>query len=108
MTHRITPLTAVVIAMVALACGCSDDLVCPELVDTLPYISALVVQRAGGGDESTHVELVCTADPLPSGTVLWQPTHARELNRRSPMAIGLKPTPPSSLTRAANSSGGMS
>ena len=69
MTHRITPLTAVVIAMVALACGCSDDLVCPELVDTLPYISALVVQRAGGGDESTHVELVCTADPLPSGLV---------------------------------------
>ena len=63
--------------MVLLACGCSDDIVCPELVDTLPYVSALVVQSTGGGGESTHVEVVCTADPLPSLLIAF--VNRREL-----------------------------
>jgi len=65
MTHRISPLVAVATALVLLVVGCSDDLVCPEPEPT-PYISVFVVQNPGGGDESTHVELACTADPLPS------------------------------------------
>ena len=65
MTRRISPLVAVATALVLLVAGCSDDLVCPEPEPT-PYISAFVVQNPDGGDESTHVELVCTADPLPS------------------------------------------
>jgi hypothetical protein len=66
MTRRISSLVAVAAALVFLSTGCSDDLVCPELQEK-PYISALVVQRSDGGDESTHVEVVCTADPVPSG-----------------------------------------
>lgn len=71
MTRRITPLVAVATSMILLACGCSDDLVCPELADTVPYVSALVVQRTGGGDESTHAEVVCTADPLPTQLITF-------------------------------------
>ena len=65
MTLRISPLVAVATALVLLSAGCSDDLVCPEPEPT-PYISALVVQTSGG-DESTHAEVLCTADPLLSG-----------------------------------------
>jgi hypothetical protein len=65
MTRRIYPPIAVA-AIIFLIVGCSDDLVCPELRET-PYISALVVQRSDDGDESTRVEVVCTADPVPSG-----------------------------------------
>lgn len=63
--RRITPLVAVA-ALVLLSAGCSDDIICPELQET-PYISALVVQRSDGEGESTHVEVVCTADPVPAG-----------------------------------------
>ncbi len=66
MTRRISPLIAVAAVAVLLLTGCSDDLVCPELQQT-PYISAIVVQESAGGDESTHAELVCTADPVPTG-----------------------------------------
>ncbi|MCK4510777.1 hypothetical protein KAW64_03510 [bacterium] len=65
MTRRTCPPIAVA-AIVFLIVGCSDDLVCPELQET-PYISALIVQRSDNGDESTRVEVVCTADPVPSG-----------------------------------------
>ncbi|MCK4408909.1 MAG: hypothetical protein KAW67_02420, partial [Candidatus Eisenbacteria sp.] len=71
MTRRITPLVAAATAVVLLTCGCSDDLVCPEPAGTLPYISALVVERPDGGDESTHAEVVCTADPLPSQLITF-------------------------------------
>ena len=66
MTRRITTLVAVAITLVLLVIGCSDDLVCPEPAPT-PYFFGFVVQRLAGGDESTHAELVCTADPVPSG-----------------------------------------
>jgi hypothetical protein len=48
--------------------GCSDDLVCPEHVDTgpTPYISANVAQASTGDSGATHAEVVCTADTLPS------------------------------------------
>ncbi len=68
MTRRISPLVAVATALVLLSAGCSDDIICPEVgpADTVPYISAQVVQNSDGPDESTHAEVVCTADPLPS------------------------------------------
>ncbi len=68
MMRRITPLVAAATALVLLSAGCSDDIMCPEVepVDTTPYISAQVVQSSDGPDGSTHVEIVCTADPLPS------------------------------------------
>jgi len=66
MTRRISLSIAVAAVVVLLSTGCSDDLVCPELQQT-PYISAIVVQESDGGDESTHAELVCTADPVPTG-----------------------------------------
>lgn len=70
MTRRITPFVAAAVAIVLLVIGCSDDLVCPEPEPT-PYISAFVVQNPNGGDESTRVELVCTADPLPSSLAAY-------------------------------------
>ena len=68
MTRRAISFTAVAAAAVLLAGGCSDDLICPEVepADTTPYIRAFVAQRSGSGDESTHAEVACTADPLPS------------------------------------------
>ena len=62
--RRIIPLLAAAAAVILLACGCSDDLDCPELVGTLPYVSAFVVQWSAGEEGSTHAEVVCTADPL--------------------------------------------
>lgn len=70
MTCRITPFVAAPVAIVLFVVGCSDDLVCPEPEPT-PYISAFVVQNPDGGDESTRVELVCTADPLPSNLAAY-------------------------------------
>ncbi|MEA3409457.1 MAG: hypothetical protein U9Q95_03820, partial [Candidatus Eisenbacteria bacterium] len=64
MIRRISLLVAAAAPLALLVCGCSDDLVCPELQET-PYISALVVQGADGRGEWTHVEVVCTADPVP-------------------------------------------
>ncbi len=78
MMRRITPLVAVATTMILLACGCSDDLVCPELQDTLPYVSALVVQRSDGEEGTTHAEVTCTADPLPSLLIAF--INGRELH----------------------------
>jgi hypothetical protein len=78
MIRRITPLVAVAITTALLVCGCSDDLVCPELVGTQPYISAFVVQRSDGEGGSTHAEVVCTADPLPSELITF--INGRELH----------------------------
>ncbi len=69
MMRRITPLVAAAIATALLACGCSDDLVCPELVGTQPYISAFVVQRSDGEEGTTHAEVTCTADPFQLGLI---------------------------------------
>ena len=66
MMRRITLLVAVAATLVLLSSGCSDDLVCPEPVGTLPYVSAFVVQKSDGEEGSTHAEVVCTADPLVS------------------------------------------
>lgn len=76
--RRITPLVAAAIAMALLTCGCSDDLVCPELPGTLPYISALVVQGSSGEAGTTHAEVVCTADPLLSTLITF--INGRELH----------------------------
>jgi len=67
MTRRITPLVAVATTLVLLSAGCSDDITCPEVgpAKTLPYISALVVQRSDDGDASTRAEVDCTGDPVP-------------------------------------------
>lgn len=72
-----TPSLLVVAAL--LVGGCSDDLTCPELdpADVLPYISARVVQNADDRLGSTHAEVVCTADPLPSLLVAF--VNGREL-----------------------------
>jgi hypothetical protein len=78
MMRRITPLVAAAIATALLVCGCSDDLVCPELVGTQPYVSALVVQRLDGEGGSTHAEVICTADPLPSELITF--INGRELH----------------------------
>ncbi len=79
MTRRITPFVAVATALVLLSAGCSDDIICPEPgpADTAPYISAQVVQSSDGPDESTHAEVVCTADPLPSSLIAF--INGREL-----------------------------
>jgi len=79
MTRRITPLVAVATALVLFSAGCSDDIICPEAgpADTVPYISAQVVQNSDGPDESTHAEVVCTADPLPSHLMAF--INGREL-----------------------------
>ena len=68
MTRRAVLFTALAAVAILIVGGCSDDLVCPEVEpeDTTPYIRAFVAQRSGVGDESTHAEVVCTADPLPS------------------------------------------
>ena len=73
MTRRITPLVVAAAALVLLSVGCSDDIICPEAgpADTVPYISAQVVQNSDGPDESTHAEVVCTADPLPSHLIAF-------------------------------------
>jgi hypothetical protein len=78
MMRRITPLVAVATATTLMACGCSDDLVCPELPDAIPYISALVVQRSGDEEGTTHAEVLCTADPLPSVLITF--INGRELH----------------------------
>ena len=64
---------------VLLAGGCSDDLTCPVLdpADVLPFVSARVVQNAGDRLGSTHAEVVCTADPLPSLLIAF--INGREL-----------------------------
>jgi hypothetical protein len=79
MTRRITPLVAVATALVLLSAGCSDDIICPEAgpAETAPYISAEVVQNSDGPDESTHAEVACTADPLPSSLIAF--INGREL-----------------------------
>jgi len=64
--------------MALLTCSCSDDLVCPELPGTLPYISALVLQRSAGEEGTTHAEVICTADPLPSQLITF--INGRELH----------------------------
>ena len=80
MTCRAT-VTAAAAAIAILAGGCSDDVVCPEAGQgsTLPYVSALVVERSDGRLESTHVEIECTADPTP---ILFVPfVNGREIPR---------------------------
>jgi hypothetical protein len=79
-------LWSAVLLAVALA-GCSDDVVCPELVpdEANVYISARLIQISdAGGDleESTHAELVCTSDPLP--TTLISFINGRELSNVGP------------------------
>ncbi len=76
--RRTTPLIAAATALVFLSAGCSDDLVCPELAGTVPYVSAFVAQRSAGEEGSTHAEVVCTADPLPSQLITF--INRRELH----------------------------
>lgn len=79
MTRRAVPFTVVAAVTIVIVGGCSDDLICPEVEpeDTTPYIRAVVAQRSGVGDESTHAEVVCTADPLPSLLIAF--VNGREL-----------------------------
>lgn len=92
MTRRITPLVAVATALVLLSAGCSDDIICPEPgpADTAPCISAQVVQSSDGRADSTHAEVLCTADPLPSDLI------ARINGRDLPPAV-----PPNGLSLLA-------
>ncbi|MFH1689148.1 MAG: hypothetical protein ABIE42_02790 [Candidatus Eisenbacteria bacterium] len=77
--RRVVPFIAVAASTVLLAGGCSDDLTCPvvEPVDTLPYVSASVVQNSDDRGGSTHAEVVCTADPSPSLLIAF--INGREL-----------------------------
>lgn len=84
MMRRVVLLVAVGASTALLAGGCSDDLTCPvvEPADTLPYISASVVQHADDREGSTHAEVVCTADPLPSLLIAF--INGRELPYAGP------------------------
>jgi len=84
MTSRIVPFVAVAASLAFLACGCSDDLTCPivEPVDVLPYVSARVVQHADDLASSTHAEVICTADPLPSLLIVF--VNGRQLTYVGP------------------------
>lgn len=77
MTSRLVRFAAA--AVLLLAGGCSDDVVCPDVVQdgTVPHISAHVMQGSDGRAEWTHAEVVCSADPLPSILIAF--VNSREL-----------------------------
>ena len=78
MTHRFVPFAAA--AVLLLAGGCSDDVVCPEVVQdgVVPHISASATQGSNGRAEWTYAEVVCSADPLPSLLIAF--INGRELS----------------------------
>ncbi len=84
MMRRAVLLVAFAASTAFLANGCSDDLTCPEIEpnDILPYVSASVVQHAADREGSTHAEVVCTADPLPSLLIAF--INGRELPYAGP------------------------
>ena len=51
------------VAGMAMAVGCSDDVVCSD--ETSPYISARVEEAGAARAGSTYVEVYCSNDPLP-------------------------------------------
>ena len=78
--------------LLALA-GCSDDVVCPDLVpdEANVYIAAHLTQVSDSGprDASAHAELVCTSDPLPTTLIAF--INGRELSEvESHEGLGLR------------------
>jgi len=82
------------VLLAAALAGCSDDVVCPELVpdEANVYITARLTQvsdDAGGRVESAHAELVCTSDPLPATLIAF--INGRELSDVGPSeGLGLR------------------
>lgn len=58
--------TAALVAALAVATGCSDDVTCPVAEEGLePYVAATAVEGVSEDGRFTTAHVFCTADPLP-------------------------------------------
>ena len=90
-------LAATALALALALSGCSDDVVCPDIVPgaTALHVSAHLTQRsddpATGREESAFAEVVCSGDPLPVTLIAY--INGRSLSDVGPADdMGLRAT----------------